>query len=187
MPRLVEFPTLESKAGWLDAAASEDATSPELERIARLIVGGKRGFWALRELHRYVRDRVAFRADRAPPGVPGVRPGTRIEEFADALTVLRRMYDDCDGKVRTFVALVRALGDPTIRARVLPVFRRHPFDFVHVQAHVKYPGSEHDQDNENGWRRAELIVRGVDIGDDPLLVPRDEHGRIPLAGPVIPR
>lgn len=176
--RMAHFSGPEQKARWLDAAASEDATDPELRRFAQ------RFAWRgpelrdprviVRELFRFVRDSIAY-----------VRDWGGREEFADTATILRRKFDDCDGKARAFVALVRALGIPTVQARIRPVFKGRRF--VHVQAEVRYPGSKGDRSDANGWQLAELIVRGVDIGDDPETIgERDAAGHLVMSGPPPP-
>ncbi len=74
--------------------------------------------------------------------------------------MLERGADDCDGKSRLFVALVRAAPIGGVEARILPVFRHHkgiftPDDFVHVQAQVRWPGSEKKiHAGAGGWLRA---------------------------------
>jgi len=162
-PRVVDFATPRAKADWLDASASLDALEPHIRELARGIVRGavSKGD-AMQKLHRWVRDRIAYVRD----------PGGR-EEFADSLTVARSGQDDCDGKARLLVALVRSLRDPTMRARIRPVFRGP--DFVHVQAELEWPGSR-------GWVLAEVIVRGVELGEDPENA-RGADGSIPMAGP----
>jgi transglutaminase-like putative cysteine protease len=162
-PRVVDFATPRQKADWLDAAAGLDALEVHVRELAKQITRGALSkAHAMARLHVWVRDRIAYVRD----------PGGR-EEFADPITVARSGRDDCDGKARLLVALVRSLGDPLMVARIRPVFRGA--DFVHVQAELAYPGSD-------GWRLAEVIVKGVGIGDDPENV-RDARGKVPLAGP----
>ena len=173
--RSVRFPDPEAKARWLDASASEDATDPHLRAFARRFVHGRAELRepadVVRELHRYVRDAIAYVHDW----------GGR-EEFADTATILRRGFDDCDGKARTFVALVRALGLPDVQARIRPVFKGG--SFVHVQAETRFPGSKGPRSDPEGWQLAEVIVRGVGLGDDPERIgERDARGRFVMAGP----
>jgi len=124
-------------------------------------------------LQRWVRDVIAY-----------VRDWQGREEFADTRTIIRRGYDDCDGKSRTFVALVRGLHLAGLRARIRPIITRR-LDFVHVQAEVHFPGSENDSRSfDGGWLLAELIVAGVELGDDPTRVGRkDAAGHYVMAGP----
>ena len=167
------------KAKWLDAGASEDATEPELRRWAahRFLYDARSQLFGLDRIahavHRFVRDRIAY-----------VHDWGGKEEFADSRTILARAYDDCDGKARLFVAIIRALGIPELQARIRPVFKGR--DFVHVQAEVKFPGSEHDPRSfDGGWLLAELIVEGVELGDDPKKG-RDASGHYVMAGPPPP-
>jgi hypothetical protein len=121
-------------------------------------------------LHAVVRDGIEYRRDRVH--------GIRWEEFADTLSILRRGYDDCDGKSRVLVALVRALtaAPPPwmqglrlaqlrdTRARIRPVFEGR--NFAHVQPELRWPGSEQVPGNDDGWVIAEVIVEGAGIGTD---------------------
>ncbi len=125
-------------------------------------------------LQRWVRDVIAY-----------VRDWGGREEFADTRTVIRRGYDDCDGKSRAFVALVRGLHIAGLKARIRPIIRRRDLEFVHVQAEVHFPGSERDSRSfDGGWLLAELILSGVDLGEDPTKVgKKDAGGQYVLAGP----
>lgn len=178
--RNVFFRGPEDKARWLDAAASEDATDPHLRAFAaKKFLYGSHTVPSLaalaRAIHHFVRDSIAYVQDF----------GGR-EEFADSVRILRREYDDCDGKARLFTALVRALGIPELQARIRPVFKGR--DFVHVQSEVRYPGSEHDRAAmQHGWLLAELIIKGVELGEDPLKAGvRDAAGHLVMAGPEAP-
>jgi hypothetical protein len=114
----------------------------------------------------WVRDRIGYARDRDAAG-------TRREVFADSVTVLRGRVDDCDGKSRLLVALVRALERPDLlRARIRPVFPA-PDDFRHVQVELAWPGVP--------WQVAEVTIAGVGIGEDVRRV--HPSGRYPLAGP----
>jgi transglutaminase-like putative cysteine protease len=113
------------------------------------------------DIYRLVRDRVRYVSDPAS------------EEFSDAQQVLEQGEGDCDDKVRCFVALCRCLK---LEAHVRPVMRGR--DFVHVQAVVRFPGSERDpRALADGWLVAELIMRDATLGDDVGDVPLDEYGR----------
>jgi hypothetical protein len=156
--RVVRFASDEEKARYLDAAASEDATSRYVRehaaRFARQVDPNDRGE-LVRCLFRFWRDSIHY-----------VRDG-RIEELADTKTILLRGYDDCDGKSRGFVAECRALA---IDARILP--RTRDGSFAHVQAWVSWPrsprgpGSLPYPKNRQGGVLAEFIVQGVELGDD---------------------
>jgi len=157
--RVLRFPSLEAKAHWLDAAASMDTSLLYVRDFCRHAWAGRAWTSAAlaQAIQRFVRDRIHYVRD----------PGH--EEFADAEVMLQRRYGDCDDKARLFVALCR-LAPVRIEARIRPVFRAHPFyDFVHVQAEARYPGSERDhRAAPGGWLLAEVIVAGVELGDDPL-------------------
>jgi hypothetical protein len=54
--------------------------------------------------------------------------------------------------------------------------------FVHVQAEVRWPGSVRDPRADNdGWILAELILRGVELGQDPMAAPRGPDGKFVCA------
>ena len=162
--RTVRWATLEDKAHWLDAAASRDAMRGGVRRVAAWFARGyPTAEGRTRAIQRWVRDRIRYVYDFR------VSQDARGEEFADAETTIERGYEDCDGKARTFVALVRAaeairrLG---VVARIRPVFRRAPaYEFVHVQAEVSWPGGP-------GWLLCELILAGCEIGQNPDDMPR---------------
>lgn len=158
--RLARFPTLLAKAAWLDAGASLDSLGRVAKRIgARYLELEPEPAPRAMRIQADVRDRVKYKHDRAWPGANG-------EEFASSRTILERLTDDCDGKSRLFVALCRASN---LEARIRPVFRGP--DFVHVQAQVRWPGSERWKNaTRDGWVLAELIVEGVGLGDDPMKV-----------------
>lgn len=144
-PRPLEFKSSDDKARWLDAEATLDASSPRLQRFATLIAA--RSVNAPVTFFSLARDGIRYLPDRDPQG-------QRAEELRDSLSILRRGYDDCDGKVRLFVALCRAIG---VRARVVPVYNGDRF--VHVQAEVAgVPGWQPTEDD--GWTRVELTVAG---------------------------
>jgi hypothetical protein len=183
------FETLDEKAAWIDAAASLDAHQRPVQDLARRmrLSWGPSAEQIARGAHRWVRDNVRYVRDTAK--VPFWRPDPAGEEFADSTTILRRGFDDCDGKARLFVALVRAVGivgaagDQPIEARIRPVFTPAPRrDFVHVQADARWPGSEKiDTSQPGGWLLAELILKDCPLGGDPDKMPRDASGRRVLA------
>lgn len=177
--RRVSFASPTQKARWLDAACSLDAADPRVRALSRRFVESAKQRakaptpWQqvfAEDVFRFVRDSIDYRRD----------PGGR-EQFADAATILFRTgADDCDGKARTFVALIRA-GGPTVEARIRPVMNERG-DFVHVQAETRWPGSKNDPRTQaNGWILAELILRDVALGQDPDTAPRDAHGKRVLA------
>lgn len=166
--RILSFSTLGEKADWLDAAASFDTAllycRKFAERFANIADPERRA----RAIQHWVRDKIHYVQDyRIVEGLPG-------EEFADSETVLRRGYDDCDGKSRLFVCLARICG---LDVRIRPVFARHPLDFVHVQSEVRWPGSDRLSCSEpGGWCLVELILKGCEIGQNPDDMPRDSRG-----------
>ena len=177
--RVLEFKSLEQKARWLDAAASLDSLRRGVQDVARRFLEIPDAEARTRAIHRWVRDHIHYEQDyRVSQGMAG-------EEFADTETVLERGYDDCDGKSRAFVALVRAaemLRPLGVQARIRDVFMRHPFSFVHVQVEVKWPRSElAERAGPGGWLLAEMILKNAEIGDDPDQVPRGPHGERLLA------
>ena len=155
--RCITFDHWQAKAEYLDGAAWSDARMlPKVRevslRVARpygAVSPEKMGAIA-NDLYRLVRDRVRYVSDPAS------------EEFSDAQLTLEQGYGDCDDKVRCFLALCRALR---IEAALRPVMRGQ--NFVHVQALVRWPGSErHWKALEGGWLVAELILRDAELGDD---------------------
>jgi hypothetical protein len=176
--RVVGWPTLEEKAQWLDGAASLDALRAGLQRLSQAF-GERTADRRTRQIHRWVRDQIRYINDFR------VSTNERGEEFADPESLIVRGYGDCDDKARCFVALVRAaeITRPMgARARIRPVFRRHPYEFVHVQAEVRWPHSEfHQKAMPGGWLLAELILYGCEIGQDPDEMPRDIHGQRRIA------
>lgn len=144
-PRETVFASSEDKARWLDAQATIDASSARLGAFARELA--RRSPNPAATFFSLARDGIRY--------VPDLDPhGRRAEVLADSLTILRRGSDDCDGKVRLFVALCRAVG---LHARVVPVYAGDRF--VHVQAEVHgVPGWAPTEDD--GWTRVELTVDG---------------------------
>jgi hypothetical protein len=177
--RVIIFRTLEEKARWLDGAASLDALRKGLQGVASRFTSEPRPEIRTRNIHRFVRDRIHYERDfqlsRNQPG----------EEFADPPTVLRRGYGDCDDKARLFAALMRAaeiVRPIGAQARIRAVFRKHPIDFVHVQAETRWPGSNRAaRADDNGWILAELILRGCELGQNPDEMPRGPRGERILA------
>jgi len=168
--RAVQFPSLEEKARWLDAAASLDALRGNVQDFVRRFLEVEGAEARTRAIHRWVRDHVHYEQDfRVSVGVPG-------EEFVDTETMIRRGYADCDDKARGFVALVRAaemLRPLGVEARIRSVFVRHPLAFVHVQVEVRWPRSQFDERAQpDGWLLAEMILKNCEIGEDPDQCPR---------------
>lgn len=133
-----------------------------------------------RAIQRWVRDNIRYVYDFR------VSQGMRGEEFADTQTCIDRGYGDCDDKSRVFVALVRAAERVTPlgpQARIRPVFRPHPLEFVHVQAEVRWWGSDtNPRAMPGGWLLAELILAGCEIGQNPDELPRGPNGQRLIAG-----
>jgi len=175
--RVMSFDTLDDKARWLDSAASLDSLREGLRKAVERFLGQVPAEHRTREIQRFVRDRIHYVADwRVSTGKAG-------EELADSESILKRGYDDCDGKARLFVAMVRAaeMAHPLgVVARIRPVFKKHPLEFVHVQAEVKWPGSERlpyaEAYDGGGWLLVETILRGCEIGQSPDDCPRGPKG-----------
>jgi hypothetical protein len=173
--RVLQFPTLEEKASWLDSNAGLDALRGQVQLHAKrfLTIGDAEARTCA--IQRWVRDTIRYQYDfRVSQGMPG-------EEFADTSTSIERGFGDCDDKARAFVALVRAaemLEPLQVKARIRPVFMRAPDDrFTHVQAEVSWPRSiTHENAMPEGWLLAELIVKGCEIGQDPDTIPRLRSG-----------
>lgn len=141
------FRSLAEKAQWMDAAASLDARDPVVAQLARiLVIGASDPRERAQRLHRFVRDRVWYSRD--PHG---------IEMTPDARYILETGTEDCDGKARLLVALVRALRDPRLDARLRSVWKGGAF--THAQAEIRC--------GNGPWTLAELIVRGVELGAAP--------------------
>src|SRR6185369_2751129 len=100
--RVLTFKTLDEKARWLDAEASLDSLREGVQVAAGRVTREISPEMRARKLQRWVRDNIKYVADFR------VSTGQEGEELADSETILRRGYDDCDGKSRLFVALVRA-------------------------------------------------------------------------------
>jgi transglutaminase-like putative cysteine protease len=166
--RPMTFESLKAKANWLDAAASLDARNPTVRELAGRFAkarGPNDQAGIARDLHDFVRDSITYVY------------GPSHQEFADSGAILERGFDNCAGKSRLFVALARAVE---LDARIVPNFA-HPDEFNHVQAQVRYPGSEKDPRSEaGGWLRAELIAKGVPLGNGPEVAQRDANGNILL-------
>lgn len=156
--RTVEFASPDEKAQWLDAMATVDSRVPYVRsfavRFAKDPTISPNDYEGLaRQIHRFVRDSIKY------------VPDPQWEELADTETMLRRGYEDCDGKARAFVALCRAVG---IDARIRPIYAQGTDDFIHVQAEVRWPGSERlPEAGAGGWLGAELIVKGIPLGANP--------------------
>lgn len=178
--RVVGWRNLAEKASWLDGASSLDALRGSTMQAVKRFTGIDDAEERTRAIQRWVRDNIRYVYDFR------VTQGQRGEEFADTPTAIRRGYGDCDDKSRIFVALVRAaerakpLG---VQARIRPVFKRHPVEFVHVQAEARWWGSEiHPRAMPGGWLLCELILKGCEIGQDPDELPRNASGQRVIAG-----
>jgi transglutaminase-like putative cysteine protease len=160
MMREVQFGTWQEKAAWLNEAAKADALDPQILTFARpfRLAYPDPAARAV-AIHRWVRDHIAYRRDP-------LRDGKPREQFASAAVVLKRRFDDCDGKARLFVALCRAAE---LNAVIHPVVVDG--QFVHVQAAVQLRGA---------WVRAELILKGVELGEGVDAARRDAAG-----GPIL--
>ena len=163
--RLVEI-TDDDKAAWLDANASLDATNPAVRQLAAAVGGlGSSPEETAERVLRYAQRKIAYAGDTGRTAKAKARFGDEpgVEELADTLTIVRRGYDDCDGKSRVCVALLRARG---IEARIRPV--RQQGAFTHVQAEARWPGSErHPLAQDDGWILLEPTAREARLGEGP--------------------
>jgi hypothetical protein len=177
--RVVHFATLAEKARWIDAGASLDSLRTGVQQFAGRFLAMRDPEARTRAIHRWVRDHIHYEHDFR------VSQNTRGEELADTETILRRGYDDCDGKARAMVAIIRAaemLRPLGVQARTRNIFTRHPIAFVHVQVDVRWPRSElSERAQPGGWLLAELILKGAEIGDDPDTIARGPNGERLLA------
>ncbi len=165
--RTLDFPTAGAKARYLDFWARLEAHATPIVELAQRFKHlplPKRA----EAIFAYVRDSFGYQRD--PGGV---------EELGDAGAILSRWWDDCDGKSRVMVALARACG---LDARIVPVHRGGAFS--HVQAQVRWQGSERDpRADAEGWILCELILSGVPLGAGIEAMRRDARGAPVYAGP----
>ncbi len=166
------------KLRFMREGAHRDARLPLIvETASRLVRPYKADDWRsqAQALHRFVRDGIRYQRDP-----------DRREQLADARVPLTRGYGDCDDKVRLFVALANALG---IEADTWPVWTGDVLK--HVQTAIRWPGSERlpfarsstqlDGPPGSGWVVSDPTIAGAELGVDPLRLPRNEVGRLPLA------
>lgn len=149
--RTIAFRSHEDKARWIDGAAWLDALSPEVQAVAAQLAGNMSNEDAARAVCDFVREHVTYTRDQWEDGTYG-------ERIADAGTVLADRVEDCDGKARTVIALVRALRRPGLLARLRAVMEHGVF--VHAQAEVSPDGGA-------SWILAETIVARVPLGLGP--------------------
>lgn len=165
-PRLVLLEDYE-KAKKIDVGASMDAANPAVRAIAAAVGGlGSTPEETATRILRFCQNRIAYAGDTARTAKAtakyGEEPG--MEALADTMTIVRRGFDDCDGKARVCVAFLRSRG---IEARIRPV--RQVGQFTHVQAEARWPGSEkhpYSQDEE-GWIMLEPTAREARLGEGP--------------------
>ena len=173
-PRLIET-TDRDKADRLDAAASLDAANPTVRALAAAVGGlGSTPEETAARVLRFAQLRIAYAGDTGRTAAATARYGPEpgIEELADTLTIVRRGHDDCDGKARVCVALLRARG---IEARIRPVRQRG--QFTHVQAEARWKGSDsHKLAQEGGWILLEPTAREALLGESPAdVIARTGH------------
>jgi transglutaminase-like putative cysteine protease len=147
----VRFTDLRAKGQYLDGAAREDATGPEIRALAALVARLPPEARAL-ELFRFVRRAIRYAAD-----VDG-------EEFDDALTSLLEGEDDCDGSARAFVALCLAAG---LEVRVRAVLSPDGAHLEHFQSEVLLG---------RAWVLAETTLAGVELGQGAEAGRLDDRG-----------
>lgn len=154
--QVIDFKNPYDKAKFLDSGATRDALDPRVRELGVRFAKGRNPNdyeGVVRDIHRFVRDSIQY------------VPDPFFEEFLDSPAILERGADDCDGKSRLFCALCRSIG---IECRIRPVFSGA--DFVHVQAEARWPGSQyHAYAQDGGWILAELILKDVELGEDPMV------------------
>lgn len=172
-PRLVHVeprPEAVAKFNMLQSLAHRDAIDPVVVAFAsKLAAPHAPDDWhgIAREIFAFVRDGIRYQHDP-----------DRREELAPARLVLARGWDDCDGKARLAVALMRAVG---LDAQIVPLWRRG--QLAHVSIRVRFPGSERAAGNVAGWLPGELTIRGAELGDNPRrIAPNPQTGKLPLSG-----
>jgi transglutaminase superfamily protein len=178
--RVIGWPNLIEKANWLDGAASLDALRRGITNVASRFCNMPSGESRTRAMQRWVRDHIRYTSDYR------VSQQSRGEEFADSESIIERGYGDCDDKARLYVALVRAaegLVPLSTSARIRPVFKTHPLEFVHVQAESRWWGSATNPAAlPGGWLLTELILAHCEIGQNPDELPRGPNGQRLIAG-----
>jgi transglutaminase-like putative cysteine protease len=154
----------------LRGQAYDDALDPAIVEMASTLARpfAPDDYLAIaREIFRWVRDGIRYQRD------PGLR-----EEFASAGEVLKRGWDDCDGKVKLAVAMLRSVG---MTADVHPVWRGG--NLTHVQLRVRWPGSTKVPGNVNGWIIGDETIKGAELTQNPRAVASNpDTGKLPLSG-----
>jgi transglutaminase-like putative cysteine protease len=150
--------------------ADLDAVDPQVVDLAtRLARPHAADDWLgmVREIHRFVRDGIRYQHDP-----------DRKQLRASSAETLERGWGNCVGKTILATALARALG---MQAEIWPVWDGPIMS--HVIYRVKFPGSRKAPHQQDGWLYGELTIRGVEPGQDPLVVgPRNETGQLELSG-----
>jgi transglutaminase-like putative cysteine protease len=164
------FPHWLPKARYLDGAAREDANHPAIRALGARFKALPAPARAA-ALFAFVRWAITFQFDDG-------------EELDSAVVTLRRGADDCDGSSRLLVALAIAAG---LEARIRAVLSADGEMFEHVQAELRYPGSEHHPlAGPGGWILCELTLAGLELGqgaeaglinEDGTYVLLDKRGR----------
>ena len=164
-PRLVELEDYE-KAARMDAGASLDAANVAVRQLAAAVGGtGSTPEETATRILRFCQQRIAYAGDtnRTPAATAKYGPEPGMEELPDTMTIVKKGFDDCDGKARVCVALLRSRG---IEARIRPV--RQAGQFTHVQAEARWPGSEkHRLAQDEGWILLEPTAREALLGESP--------------------
>ena len=163
--RRVVFRDHADKAAWIDGSAWIDARQPPVVEAARAIAGdATANRTAARKIADWVREHVVYTRDQWEDGTYG-------ERVADTAAILDERIEDCDGKARAVVALVRALDRPGLLARIRAVVAPRDGVFEHAQAEVSADGGR-------TWDLAETIVEGVGFGLSPDVGSRDARGEL---------
>lgn len=141
-----------------------DSVAPRVRWIASVLRDIVRGdtdrFVAL--CFAVARDGVRYVSDTVRTGGEDIAGITRV--YVDPSECLDRGADDCDGKARLVVALLRGGG---ARARLVPWWDKTTGDLAHVSAEVS---------REGVWLPLESILARARVGELPQQVPTEPNG-----------
>jgi hypothetical protein len=172
--RVPPRPLARAKFRALCEQTAADAVDPQVVRMASWLtrVFAPDDYLArAREIYRFTRDGIRYQHD----------PDKR-EEFAPSATILERRWDDCDGKAKVAVAMMRAVG---LDAQIWPVWRGG--FLAHAQIRVRFPGSTQIAGSRGGWIYADPTIRGAELTQPPQAVASNpDTGRLPLSGGPLP-
>lgn len=159
------FPGEVEKWQFIQAAGDLDARDPCVKNAARSLLEVSRGrqAWFARLAFCLVRDCIPYQTDTARVGGEHFQPAGKIGELLASAT----HADDCDSKVRLFVALCRAGG---LRAEPEPHWRHGEggWRLAHVSAVVWVDGKTFE---------VETTLSRARIGETHEQVPKEQDGK----------